>query len=305
LTLGGDTLAVDGVLLVGEHGEYPYNELGQHLYPRKEFFDEIVALFRATGRTVPIFCDKHLSWNSRWAQEMVATARAMGFPLMAGSSVPYSLRLQPPLPPGERLSEGLGLFYVGPEVYGFHSLEGMASLIETRAGGEQGIVALTAYVGDQVWEQLDQGNWPVDLFDAALAAVIEKTPGDLRANCKPTPAYAHHPSPVAYRLEHADGLTTTHIMLTGHIQEFSFAVRTAAGKIHANRWEAGGPATFYGHFATLDSQVEQMFLTGQAPAPVERTLLTTMTIATCMEALARPGERLHTPHLQIAYQPTL
>ncbi|HVX60048.1 MAG TPA: hypothetical protein VHC19_05600, partial [Pirellulales bacterium] len=29
LTLGGDQLAVDGVLLIGEHGDYPYNEKSQ------------------------------------------------------------------------------------------------------------------------------------------------------------------------------------------------------------------------------------------------------------------------------------
>src|SRR6266699_1286445 len=34
LTLGGSKLAVDGVLLVGEHGRYPRTEKGQHQYPR-------------------------------------------------------------------------------------------------------------------------------------------------------------------------------------------------------------------------------------------------------------------------------
>ena len=33
-------LAVDGVLLVGEHGKYPENERGQQLYPRRRFFEE-------------------------------------------------------------------------------------------------------------------------------------------------------------------------------------------------------------------------------------------------------------------------
>src|SRR5438094_9387919 len=42
LALGGGKLAVDGVLLVGEHGRYPRNEKGQHLYPRFEFFQQIV-----------------------------------------------------------------------------------------------------------------------------------------------------------------------------------------------------------------------------------------------------------------------
>lgn len=33
LCLGGDKLAVDGVLLIGEHGTYPKNEAGMTLYP--------------------------------------------------------------------------------------------------------------------------------------------------------------------------------------------------------------------------------------------------------------------------------
>src|SRR5436190_15126954 len=33
LTLGGEELAVDGVLLIGEHGSYKRNERGQTLYP--------------------------------------------------------------------------------------------------------------------------------------------------------------------------------------------------------------------------------------------------------------------------------
>ena len=36
LTLGGNKLAVDGVLLIAEHGNYPENEKGQKLYPRYE-----------------------------------------------------------------------------------------------------------------------------------------------------------------------------------------------------------------------------------------------------------------------------
>ena len=43
LTLGGETLAVDGVVLVGEHGDYPNNEKGQKQYPRRRFFEETVA----------------------------------------------------------------------------------------------------------------------------------------------------------------------------------------------------------------------------------------------------------------------
>jgi hypothetical protein len=73
LTLGGPKLAVDGVVVVGEHGDYPKNERGQTKYPRYEFFTSIVDVFRQSGRTVPLFSDKHLSWNWEWARKMYDT----------------------------------------------------------------------------------------------------------------------------------------------------------------------------------------------------------------------------------------
>ena len=63
LCRGGKELAVDAVLSIGEHGTYPTNRLGQREYPRKRFFDEIVAVFRRSGRVVPVFNDKHLSYR--------------------------------------------------------------------------------------------------------------------------------------------------------------------------------------------------------------------------------------------------
>ena len=67
LQAGGDKLAVDAVLAIGEHGNYPKNAKEQVEYPRKRFFDEIVAEFRRSGATVPVFNDKHLSYRADWA----------------------------------------------------------------------------------------------------------------------------------------------------------------------------------------------------------------------------------------------
>ena len=92
LRVGGDKMAVDAVLSIGEHGRYPTNAKGQVEYPRKRFFDEIVAEFRRSGATAPVFNDKHLSYRADWAREMVETARGMGFGLMAASSVPLATR---------------------------------------------------------------------------------------------------------------------------------------------------------------------------------------------------------------------
>ena len=52
LTLGTDKLGVDGVLLVAEHGDYPFNDRQQQLYPRYEFFAQVVQVFRKSpGRS--------------------------------------------------------------------------------------------------------------------------------------------------------------------------------------------------------------------------------------------------------------
>ena len=85
LTLGTGKLAVDGVVIIGEHGDYPVNEKGQTLYPRYEFFKEVVKVFESSGRSVPVFNDKHLSTDWQHCVEMVADSKRLNFPFLAGS----------------------------------------------------------------------------------------------------------------------------------------------------------------------------------------------------------------------------
>src|SRR5947209_8578308 len=92
LTLGGKTLAVDGVLSIGEHGKYPENEKGQILYPRRKFFEEICKVFEETKKTVPVFNDKHLAATWDDAKWMYDRARKLFVPFMAGSSIPVTWR---------------------------------------------------------------------------------------------------------------------------------------------------------------------------------------------------------------------
>jgi hypothetical protein len=159
LTLGGDRLAVDGVILVGEHGNYPLNEQQQHLYPRRRFFEETVAVFRESGRVVPVFSDKHLSASWADAQWMYDTARAMGIPFMAGSSVPIAHRSPPmQVPFGAEVQEAVILGHGPLESYGYHVLEGMQCLVERRRGYETGVVAVQCLDGDAFWDAWDRVN---------------------------------------------------------------------------------------------------------------------------------------------------
>ena len=106
LTLGGEKLAVDGVVIVAEHGNYPDNEKGQKMYPRRRFFEETAAVFRESGRSVPVFSDKHLAYDWENAKWVYDTARELGVAYMAGSSLPLSLRLPPvEVPYGADLEE--------------------------------------------------------------------------------------------------------------------------------------------------------------------------------------------------------
>ncbi len=166
LTLGGKELAVDGVLVVGEHGDYAWNEKEQHLYPRKYFFEQICGVFATSGRAVPVFSDKHLSYNWHDARWMCDRSRELGVPFMAGSSLPMAWRkpwmeyeLDTPL------EAGLSVAYGGLDSYGFHALETLQCMVERRHGGETGIVAVQCLEGDATWQS--QG-WDRELYAATV-----------------------------------------------------------------------------------------------------------------------------------------
>src|SRR5215471_15579024 len=176
-------LAVEGVLLIGEHGNYPRNDKGQILYPRYEMMEQIVEVFRATGRAVPVFNDKHLSYSWDRALRMYGWSQELKFPLMAGSSLPVTWRRpELELPLGAVVEDAVVAAYGPLEVYGFHALEALQVMLERRKGGETGIQAVTCLTGKEVWKAADDGRWNWDLLEAALSRSESVNPGDIRRN---------------------------------------------------------------------------------------------------------------------------
>lgn len=291
LTLGTGELAVDGVLLIGEHGDYPTNQYWQKLYPRKELFDEIIAVFEKANKVVPVFCDKHFSWNGAWAEQMWQTIQEKQIPWLAGSSTPLvgfrHAALGRVLPPeNERILEGVCTFNVGPEAYGFHSLELAASVLEKCSRSPYSITAVTALAGEEVFMALTDGRIPSDLLDACLAAE-GLTQDGLRENIAHAFVEAEYCpiNPTAFLIEHSDGIRVWHLCLQGHVANFSVAFRTEKS-IFAGTADCGGYEDFFHHFAALSAQIEKLVLTGRCDVPPERTLSTTLTIERCCHALS-------------------
>jgi hypothetical protein len=308
LTLGGDRLAVDGVLLIGEHGDYPYNDKGQKLYPRYELFQKIVEVFKMSGRSVPVFNDKHLYYDRKKAKEMVETAKKVGFPLMAGSSLPVTWRRpEVELPFGCEVKEALVASRGELEIYGIHSLEALQCMVERRKGAETGVKAVQCLEGDAVWKAGDDGVWSWELLEAALARSPSRNVGDIRENCRhyrsPVAEKAElRKSPLAFVVEYRDGLRATVLVLNGHIDDTTFAARLAGEKKPVATLFYLPPPPGAGFLQALAVRVEEFLATGKPPYPVERTLLTGGVLDCALDSRVRGHKRLETPDLDIAYR---
>jgi hypothetical protein len=308
LRCGGDRLAVDGVLLMGEHGEYPRNELGQVLYPRYEFFKECVRVFEEDGRAVPIYNDKHLSYSFEKAQEMLAESRRLGFPLLAGSSLPVTWRLPDlELPLECEIESALMVGVGGSDPMDYHALEAMQCMVERRRGGETGVRSVQLIEGEEVWQAGEDGRWSRELLEAALSR--SDTPLGLTEQDGRTQDLLGSgelqrlaSDPAAYFIEYNDGLRVTLLMLNGAVRDFCFAARLkgAPDPVATQFFLPPGPNVSYS--ACLVAKIEEMLATGRAPYPVERTLLVSGTLESCLASRLHGHQPRETPHLSVAYR---
>jgi hypothetical protein len=302
LTLGGSKLAVDGVLIIGEHGKYSRNEKGQTLYPRYKWFKQIVKVFEDSGRTVPVFNDKHLSTDWRECAEMVAAAKRLRFPFMAGSSLPVTWRIPAlEVPRGTRLRESLCVCYGGIDSYDFHGYETAQCMSERRAGGEAGIKSILALRGEKLWDRVNE-----NLLLAALARSHTLRGPEGYTYSVPEMGWIKEANPKAtgFIVEHVDGFRTTMLMLNGFVDDFTYA---GLGKDRILSCQMHLPmppryTTLADFFNPLVNHIEHMVLTGKAPYPVERTLLTSGMTLFGVESLHRGEVKIQTPEMHIAYE---
>lgn len=292
LKCGDSEMAVDGVLIIGEHGNYPLNEFGQKLYPRRRLFEEAFNVMMEADRIVPVFSDKHFAVeldDILWVWDKVTKHN---IPFMAGSSVPFAPQLPEPLrlPHGAPISKMMALYHGPPEAYGFHALEMLQSIAENRACGESGIAKVRAVEGEAAIEQVLSDEW-ARLYHACCATVNPEEPQQMPYRVK---------RPVFYDIEYRDGLRAGLFNASGEINEFVSAYQTYEGdEPFAAQFALQGRRP-HRHFDVFVLLIERFMHTGRPPFPPERTYLTSGALDACMRSL-HTKEEVATPHLHVRY----
>lgn len=309
LTLGTGRLAVDGVVIIGEHGDYPKNEKGQVLYPRYAWFKRVVKVFESSGKAVPVFNDKHLSTSWNECSEMVADSERLKFPLMAGSSLPVTWRMpQADIPLGAPVRECVCMAYGGVDSYDFHAFESTQCLAERRKGGEVGIRSVHAMRGERLWKALEAPE-RARTRELILAALCSSHTLPVESGYPTAPVSWEWfrktmPETIGFLVEHRDGFRSTSF-LTG-VRDFTVAASIEGRRdpftclLHLPMPNRG--ATTADFFNPLIRHIEEMVLTGKTPYPVERTLLTSGMVIAGVDSLHAGQISITTPAMAVSYQ---
>ncbi|MFC1693856.1 hypothetical protein ACFL1R_10155 [Candidatus Latescibacterota bacterium] len=268
-------------------------------------------MFEQSGKVVPVFNDKHLSWNWDEAKWMYNQSREMGFPLMAGSSIPTCYRNpEIDLDTDSPLRRGVVATYGGKDWNGFHSLEMLQCLAERRVGGETGIASVQCIEGPEVWKWTDRNPWSGELLEAAMDIFPEeddsnrtyenRRPGNVRDNAK---------TPILFIVNYRDGFQGAVYHLNGHLRRghcFAGEVRGMARPFATLSWHCyingqyDGANIFVHH-------IQDLVINGKEPYPVERTLLTSGTLTNLCQSnwengvFSRVGRVIETPFLDMTY----
>ena len=209
---------------------------------------------------------------------------------------------RPPLeiPRETHFEELLTTSYSDLEEHAYHAIELLQSMAERRRGGETGVRSVQTIEGDAVWS----AGWSKELLSAALSrsdtplglTVKDGRTQDLVATGELQRLVS---KPAAYLIEYRDGLNATMLNLRGAVQDFNFAAKVKGhGVISTQFLLTPEPNVTYS--ACLMNKAAEMFATGRAPYPIERTLLTSGVTEACHRS---QGKRLDTPKLAVAYQP--
>ena len=300
VTLGGKELAVDGVVIVGEHGNYPTDLKGHWLLPRWWMYQQMIRVFEQSKRSVPVFNDKHFSYNWDDAKWMFDKSRELNFPLTGGSSIPtYFRKPEIELANDTPIKNSIVVGGASDEGAIFHCIDTLQAFVERRKGGETGVQSVQSIRGPETWKWVEQNPWAGNLLEA-VRKKFDLKPGHFQET--------RHPNVCI--VEYRDG--TKAAVISGRGVGWTYAGEIDGQKeptiVSMLGWP--GPYSQY-HAANAHSHwITEMMVTGKEPFNAERLLLSTGIVNYYMDSnwengqYSAIGKRLETPYMNMTYRPT-
>ena len=301
LTLGGEQLAVDGVIIVGEHGDYITDRKGHWLLPRWWMYNQMIRVFERSNRSVPVFNDKHLSYDWGETKWMFDKSRELNFPLTGGSSIPiYYRRPEIELEIGTPIKNSIVCGGTGDEGAIFHCIDVLQAFVELRKGGETGVKSVQSIRGPEAWTWVERNAWASNLLDS-VAKSFDFQPGHFQGLSPQTNICI---------IEYNDGTNAAVIGARG-------AGWTYAGEIEGQREPTiismlGWPGPFDQYHASNAQPhwITETMLTKKEPFNAERLLLSSGITNFYMQSnwdydrYSPVGRRIETPMMNVSYRPT-
>ena len=173
--------------------------------------------------------------------------------------------------------------------------------------GKPGSLRWQLIEGDAVWEAGEKGDWSHALLEAALSR--SDTPCGLTDEDGRTQDLLGTgelqrlvENPSAYFIEYNDGLKATLLMLNGAVRDYCFAAQLKDEPVPVSTQFFLTPTPNVTYSACLIAKIEELFETGVAPYPAERTLLVSGALESCLTSRLQGHIRLETPHLSVEYR---
>lgn len=300
VTLGGKELAVDGVVIVAEHGVYPTNLKGQWLLPRWWIYQQVIKVFEQSKRSVPVFNDKHLSYSWDEAKWMYDKSRELNFPLSGGSSLPtYFRKPEIELENDTPIKTSIVLGGAADEGALSHCVDVLQSFVERRKGGETGVKSVQCIRGAETWKWTAENPWAEKLLDS------------VRKNFNLEPGYFQNTKrPNVCIIEYNDGTKAAVYSARGVGWTYAGEIDGRQDPVIVSMLGWPGPYSQYHAANGHEHWIVEMMLTRKEPFNAERLLLSTGIVAFNMESnwengrYADVGRKIETPYLNMTYRPT-
>ncbi|MES3018439.1 MAG: hypothetical protein V4721_11700 [Bacteroidota bacterium] len=300
LTLGGSDLAVDGVVIIGEHGNYATDLKGHWLLPRWWIYNQVVQVFEKSKRSVPVFNDKHLSYNWEEARWMFDKSRELNFPLTGGSSIPvYFRKPEIELDIDTPIKNSIVVGIAHDEGAIFHCIDTLQCFTERRKGGETGVKSVQSIRGPETWKWVERNPWAGKLLESVRVSFNLK-PGAFQENRRPS----------VLVIEYNDG--TNGAIISGLDDSWTYAgeIEGRQEPVVISMLGMPGPFSQYHASNALPHWITEMMVTKNEPFNAGRLLLSTGITNQFNESnwensqYSAIGRRIATPFLNISYKST-